>query len=193
MTRRSVSVRIAGQVYRIRSDADEDWLHEVASYVDGAMAQIRDRTGTVDSLDVAMLTCLNLAREVLTLRQRLEDDESELSNAEARARVKAMICLVESTLDVAGGDGDEGAGGGSGSKRGTEGRRGQSEAEHDATDGADLLTLPAGADRADGPVASSAGRKAPREESEGRERTGKSSTGSLGADRSSASAARDAG
>lgn len=69
MAKRSVAVRIAGQEYRIRSDADEAWLQTVASCVDETMAQIRERTGMVDTLDVAVLTCLNLAREVLAARE----------------------------------------------------------------------------------------------------------------------------
>ena len=65
MSKKSVAVRILGQEYRIRSDADEEWLQHVAACVDTAMDQVRERTKTVDTLDVALLTCLNLAREVL--------------------------------------------------------------------------------------------------------------------------------
>jgi cell division protein ZapA (FtsZ GTPase activity inhibitor) len=64
----SVAVHIAGHEYKIRSDGDADALREIAGYVDQAMSRVRKRTGTVDTLDVAVLTCLNLAREILTLR-----------------------------------------------------------------------------------------------------------------------------
>ena len=67
MAKDSVAVRIAGHEYKIRSDGDADSLREIASYVDRAMGRVRERTGTVDSLDVAVLTCLNLAREILSL------------------------------------------------------------------------------------------------------------------------------
>lgn len=69
MSRDSVAVRIAGHEYKIRSDGDADALREIAGYVDRAMARVRERTGTVDSLDVAVLTCLNLAREILALHE----------------------------------------------------------------------------------------------------------------------------
>ena len=65
MGKDSVAVRIAGHEYKIRSDGDVDALREIASYVDRAMARVRERTGTVDTLDVAVLTCLNLAREIM--------------------------------------------------------------------------------------------------------------------------------
>ena len=67
--RRSVAVRIAGHDYKIRSDGDDDALVRIAGYVDRAMQRVRERTGTVDSLDVAVLTCLNLSREILALHE----------------------------------------------------------------------------------------------------------------------------
>lgn len=74
MNKRTVTLKIAGKEYRVRSDADEAWLRHVADCVDETMAQIRDRTGMVDTFDIAMLACLNLAREVLTHRETLSDE-----------------------------------------------------------------------------------------------------------------------
>lgn len=92
MGKRSVAVRISGQEYRIRSDGDEDWLQRVAGCVDVTMAQIRERTGAVDTLDVAMLTCLNLAREVIALR------EGSDAPPVAGQRLRALIELVEASV-----------------------------------------------------------------------------------------------
>ena len=68
MSKRSVAVRLAGKEYRIKSDADEAALERVAAYVDDTMERIRRRTGAVDSLEVALLTALNLSRELLEAR-----------------------------------------------------------------------------------------------------------------------------
>ena len=65
----TVSVRIRGQEFRIRSDEDEESLQRVAGYLDETMKTVEKRTGTVDSLDVALLTALNLARELVRLRE----------------------------------------------------------------------------------------------------------------------------
>ena len=65
----TVSVRIRGQEFRIRSDDDEESLQRVAGYLDETMKTVEKRTGTVDSLDVALLTALNLARELVRLRE----------------------------------------------------------------------------------------------------------------------------
>ena len=65
----TVSVRIRGQEFRIRSDDDEESLQRVAGYLDETMKTVERRTGTVDSLDVALLTALNLARAAPRTRE----------------------------------------------------------------------------------------------------------------------------
>ena len=92
-----VAVRIAGHEYKIRSDGDPDALREIAGYVDRAMDRVRERTGTVDSFDVAVLTCLNLAREILALR---EARTPEGSTAIEDDKLTALIERVESALLV---------------------------------------------------------------------------------------------
>ena len=74
-----VPVRIAGHEYKIRSSGDPAQLQQIGGYVDRAMKRVRDRTGTVDTLDVAVLTCLNLGREILALRQRGEGQNAGAS------------------------------------------------------------------------------------------------------------------
>ena len=95
MTKRSVSVRIRGQDFRIRSEEDEDSLRRVASYLDETMARVEQRTGTVDSLGVAMLTALNLAREVLELREGAGSRAGVDS-----AGLRSLIELAESALEA---------------------------------------------------------------------------------------------
>jgi cell division protein ZapA (FtsZ GTPase activity inhibitor) len=98
LAKRSVAVRIAGQEYRIKSDADEAWLQRVARYVDEAMGRIRERTGTVDSRDIAVLTSLNLARELITLRDARDHGQTRSKDDEARLRV--LIEFVESAAGI---------------------------------------------------------------------------------------------
>jgi len=63
--KRIVAVRIRGQDFRIRSDEPPEQLARIARTVDETMERIESKTGAVDSYDVAMLTALNLAREVV--------------------------------------------------------------------------------------------------------------------------------
>ena len=92
--RRSVAVWIAGQEYKLRSDGDDDGLIRIAGYVDRAMQRVRERTGTVDSLDVAVLTCLNLAREILAWHERPSSDVGD-------EKLRLLIERVESALTSA--------------------------------------------------------------------------------------------
>jgi cell division protein ZapA len=92
LSKPSVAVTISGQQYRIRSDEDEGVLRRAAAYVDAVMSRIRDRTGTVDSHDVAVLTALNLSHELLLQRERsvLGTHESE--------RIESLAERVEQEL-----------------------------------------------------------------------------------------------
>jgi len=91
MTRRAVAVTIAGHDYKIRSDADPADLRRVAGYVDAAMQKIRRQTDTHDSFDVAVLTCLNLARDILALRDRLD-------GAPTAAELGGLADLIEAAM-----------------------------------------------------------------------------------------------
>ena len=92
-SRPSVAVRIAGHEYKIRSDGDEEGLVRIAGYVDRAMDRVRERTGTIDSLDVAVLTCLNLAREILAIHE-------QRSNVMEDEKLRSLIDRVETVLTV---------------------------------------------------------------------------------------------
>ena len=90
---RSVAVQIQGQEYRIRSDGDDEAIQRVARYVDATMNKVRDRTHTVDSRDVAVLSALNLAKELLSLRASGAVGEGFL-HVEA-ARVEALLARID--------------------------------------------------------------------------------------------------
>lgn len=86
----TVAVRIRGQDFRIRSDEPAEQLARIARTVDETMSRIEKRTGAVDSYDVAMLTALNLAREVVGFEStRGSIDPTELRN---------LIELAESAI-----------------------------------------------------------------------------------------------
>lgn len=91
--RQSVQVRLGGKEYRLRSEASEESLQRVADYVDHAMQKIRERTDTVDSQDIALLASLNLAREVLQLREQVE-----AGGGGSGERLQSLIERVEAAL-----------------------------------------------------------------------------------------------
>jgi cell division protein ZapA len=66
--KRQVTVTIAGQRYVLRSDADEDSVKELASYVDARIRQIQKQTHTADTQALATLAALQIAEELFGLR-----------------------------------------------------------------------------------------------------------------------------
>ncbi len=95
MPKSTVSVSIRGQELRVVTD-DEPALRRVASYLDEAMLSVEQRTRTSDSFDVALLTALNLARELVELRESAKG--SPLVGSEAQLR--SLIQLAEGAIEA---------------------------------------------------------------------------------------------
>jgi cell division protein ZapA (FtsZ GTPase activity inhibitor) len=92
--KRSVTVRIRGREFRVRGGEDDESLQRVAVLLNETLSRVEQRTGTIDSLDVALLTALNLAREVVELREgRARVPES--------GRLRRLIELAESAAPPA--------------------------------------------------------------------------------------------
>lgn len=101
-TKRTIPVRILGQEYRVRSDMEEDAVRRAAGLVDETMRRIQGRTGTVDTLHVAVLAALQLANQVAGGPSAGERD-GRLAPAPSleSPRVRALVDLVESMLATA--------------------------------------------------------------------------------------------
>lgn len=90
--KRSVAVRLRGQEFRVLTEDDEAALQRIARHVDDTMRQVEERTGTVDTLDLALLAALNLARDLFRARER--SGEADIDSE----RLRALIELAESAL-----------------------------------------------------------------------------------------------
>jgi cell division protein ZapA (FtsZ GTPase activity inhibitor) len=99
MSEAPVKVQIQGRDYLIRRDGDEAWLRRVADCVDTAMTEVRERTAAVDSLDVSVMTSLNLAREVLESRKHPGTAGVGGEEVPDETRIKALIEMVESVME----------------------------------------------------------------------------------------------
>lgn len=90
--KRSVSIRVLGQEVRIRTDAHPSELQKVASLVDETMGRLRDRTGAVDSRELAMMTAVNLARDLLVERAARRSESAGAPRLrELAERVEALL------------------------------------------------------------------------------------------------------
>ncbi len=62
---RLVEIKVFGQTYTVKTDAEEDHIHRVARYVNEKMDEVTRNTKSVSRLNVAILTALNLADDLL--------------------------------------------------------------------------------------------------------------------------------
>lgn len=93
--RRSVAIQIFGHDYRIKTEADPAGVERLARLVDDTMARIRERTGAVDTLDLAVMAALNLANDLLAAQarehERAEHQVPAAELAELRERIEGVL------------------------------------------------------------------------------------------------------
>ena len=86
------TVEIFGQRLGLRADGDASRLHELARFVDLRMREVADRTSSVDTVKVAVLTALNIADE---LYQERETDQDARQRQLAQQAERLVLKLEE--------------------------------------------------------------------------------------------------
>jgi len=76
----TIRVEIYNQTYSIRSDGDNEYIMELAEYVDRKMREISSGTLTVDSLKVAILAALHIADEFYQLKHSQAQSDAQLAS-----------------------------------------------------------------------------------------------------------------
>lgn len=76
--REGIRVEIYDQEYFMRGDLDGEYIQRLATYLDGKMRSIADRTHTVDSLRVAVLAALNIADEYHQIKAKYESMSNQM-------------------------------------------------------------------------------------------------------------------
>ena len=79
MAEQTIKVEIYNQTYSIRSDGDNDYIQDLAEYVDSKMREITSGTMTVDSLKVAILAALHIADEYYQLKHSQAQSDAQLA------------------------------------------------------------------------------------------------------------------
>lgn len=79
MSEQTIRVEIYNQTYSIRSDGDNEYINELAAYVDRKMREISSGTMTVDSLKVAILAALHVADEFFQLKHAHQQSDAQLA------------------------------------------------------------------------------------------------------------------
>ena len=75
-----VDVEIFGSVYTVRGEKDPDYVRRVAEFVDRKMREISQVTDTVSTSRIAILACLNIADELMTILEESEELKSRIKS-----------------------------------------------------------------------------------------------------------------
>jgi cell division protein ZapA len=88
-----IKVQIFGGEYKIRGQADPDYITEVARYVDSKMREINEKLAVASLGKVAILASLNLADELFKERR-----EKEFALSQVRERAAGIVSKLEIAL-----------------------------------------------------------------------------------------------
>ena len=79
VSKNGIKVEIFGTEYRIKGDANADYIRQVAALVDERMRQIADASMTGSVAKIAILAAVNIADELLKERLARESAMDKLS------------------------------------------------------------------------------------------------------------------
>ncbi len=107
MTTARASVEIFGQRLGLRTEGDSERLQELAQFVDFRMKEVADRSSSVDTVKIAILTALNIADELYEERELDQDDRTR----ELEHKAEQMVMRLEEAMDIGSGPSNGESGG----------------------------------------------------------------------------------
>jgi len=88
-----VKIEIYHQTYNVHAEENEEYLKELAAYVDAKMRTVAEATQTVDTVRIAVLAALNIADELHSQEPgaaRAASADTSKARAEAAGRAEAI-------------------------------------------------------------------------------------------------------
>lgn len=82
-----MKIKFLGREYNIKSDKDEAYIQRLYQYIEEKAQDALSSTSAVSSMDVAVLTLLNVADDYLTLRDNF--------NQAFESRLQRMIDSID--------------------------------------------------------------------------------------------------
>ncbi len=72
-----VELQVLGRKLVVKSGEDDEYIRRVEEYLNEKIGEVRETTKAVSSLDLALLTALNLTGECLKAKEELESTENK--------------------------------------------------------------------------------------------------------------------
>ena len=86
-------IQIFGKTYNLKSSSDKVETEEVAVYVDSKMRQLAEMSSKTPTLDLAVLTALNIAQELMELQK-----QTDANNKDIEDKIGHLLVALESEL-----------------------------------------------------------------------------------------------
>ena len=91
--KRTVEVSIMGQKFTVRSDSNEEYVEQIAEFVNEKISEISSKTKSIPSLNVAILAAMNIADEYM---RHTEKKKKVITRIEKK--IDGMIELIDLQL-----------------------------------------------------------------------------------------------
>ncbi len=87
-------VEIFGQRYTLRSDSDDDYTKQLATFVDKKMNELSENAKGVDLSKLAIFTAVNIAHEFFLLKKQFKESETVMSR-----KTRSLIDSIEQQFE----------------------------------------------------------------------------------------------
>lgn len=88
--KKQVEISIMGQKIIVRSDSNEEYVREIAHYVEKKVKEVMESSRSVASLNVAILAAMNIADDYMKYKQ-----QKEVQWQDAERKIQHVLELIE--------------------------------------------------------------------------------------------------
>lgn len=88
--KKQVEISIMGQKIIVRSDSNEEYIREIAHYVEKKVKEVMESSRSVASLNVAILAAMNIADDYMKYKQ-----QKEVQWQDAERKIQHVLELIE--------------------------------------------------------------------------------------------------
>ena len=96
MTTVRANVDIFGQRLGLRTEGDGTRLQELARFVDLRMQEVAERSSSVDTVKIAILTALNIADELFEERETDQDNRHK----QLERKAQKLVTRLEEAMNI---------------------------------------------------------------------------------------------
>jgi cell division protein ZapA len=97
----SSQITVYGKTYKIKADLSSVKPQKLADYVDGKMHELSSGGTKPSTIDLAILTALNIAGELFELKEEVahQDAQKKTGQKEVDQKARDLVQMIEKELD----------------------------------------------------------------------------------------------